>query len=955
MNRYLTKKLLAISTLSGVAALGYEVIWHRALANLLGSEARATTLILSVFIGGLAIGYRVFGQKCHGKSARELITWTAKLELYIGLWSFFLLGLQTLILSNLSLLPAGGWLGVTTDALIAFLLIAPPTFFMGGTLPMLSQAAASTGAPTRMHALVYSFNTLGAFFGCLATGFFILPALGIAGSSVFSALINFGAALWLYKIRDSFAGSTNTNTSRIDKSTISIQEYLVAGLVGFISLGLQTILIRVAALTFGGSEYAFTIIVSVYVVMIAAGSWFIIGRGRILMSLSTHLFLLLSTVSLLYLSIPEWPYWHHLIQSIFDTHLSFTGSQVTAFLMTLSVCGIPVGLLGATMPLLIKVRSSTEEEIGADVGSLYFANSIGAVFGAFGLGYLALQFVNLEQIFQLIILLAFFALCLSPNHSATSKRFIIGGFALTIICLTVPSWDNKKLTLGVFRLQETTSNSFKGSTNFFRNEFSSATLLDHRDDPNGTVTVVEFKLKDGTSRAILVNGKSDGDTVGDQVSMNLLGHIPALFRNSSSNKVAVVGYGTGMTISALLNYDLEIDIIEISEAVKKFAHYFENASPGVLDSSAVSWITDDAYRVFSRGNKEYGLIISQPSDPWTTGMDKLYTSDFYHKVQSSLATRGLFLQWFGLHNLSTSSAKLIVSTFVKSFPHRKFFQIGNNLMMLGANDEIGAEAIEAALQRYAKPKIRNTLAGLYISSFEELLAKETWLPVNNLKRGRANSLLNPILAFRAGKDFHKGVSSTVNLLSETHREHAEVLNYSFDSLLATWISMKKDLDPGQFLKASCGSGKVNLVEPRWRIARSPCREAIIYYLSRPGSKVPAYLFQEFKWLREFQSNETIEEPESSKNLEVILQDIKNFGQFHSILIPLSSKKLLRRVAHCYDGKNEKNFDCRLRLLQVLSFTGHTQEAKAELSRLKQEYDNSIEMASLVKIEKSLGL
>ena len=52
---------LALTVLTGFSGLVYEVTWQRYLATLLGSHSEATAAVLAIFLGGLALGYSLFG------------------------------------------------------------------------------------------------------------------------------------------------------------------------------------------------------------------------------------------------------------------------------------------------------------------------------------------------------------------------------------------------------------------------------------------------------------------------------------------------------------------------------------------------------------------------------------------------------------------------------------------------------------------------------------------------------------------------------------------------------------------------------------------------------------------------------------------------------------------------------------------------------------------------------
>ena len=73
-------------------------------------------------------------------------------------------------------------LGFALDVALSALLVLPPAILMGGTIPILTQALAhDLEDATRFHALVYAFNTAGAFAGALAAGYWLVPSLGLVG------------------------------------------------------------------------------------------------------------------------------------------------------------------------------------------------------------------------------------------------------------------------------------------------------------------------------------------------------------------------------------------------------------------------------------------------------------------------------------------------------------------------------------------------------------------------------------------------------------------------------------------------------------------------------------------------------------------------------------------------------------------------------------------------------
>src|SRR5260370_29649409 len=72
---------------SGATALVYEVVWSKYLSQMFGSTIQAQTVVLAVFMGGLALGNRLFGGKAD--QLRGPIRVYGMIELAIGLYAFF--------------------------------------------------------------------------------------------------------------------------------------------------------------------------------------------------------------------------------------------------------------------------------------------------------------------------------------------------------------------------------------------------------------------------------------------------------------------------------------------------------------------------------------------------------------------------------------------------------------------------------------------------------------------------------------------------------------------------------------------------------------------------------------------------------------------------------------------------------------------------------------------------
>ncbi|MFP6623023.1 MAG: hypothetical protein VCC20_06065, partial [Myxococcota bacterium] len=183
---------LLLTALTGFSGLVYEVAWQRYMATLLGSHSEATSAVLGIFLGGLSVGYWLFGRLTRriveraeeaGRPPKLLLVYgllEAGIGVYVIAFPALFKAVQVLSYWLPSFGGEAGGLGFIIDILLSALLIGPASVLMGGTIPILTQALAqSLDDATRFHAFVYAFNTVGAFAGALAAGFYLVPVLGL--------------------------------------------------------------------------------------------------------------------------------------------------------------------------------------------------------------------------------------------------------------------------------------------------------------------------------------------------------------------------------------------------------------------------------------------------------------------------------------------------------------------------------------------------------------------------------------------------------------------------------------------------------------------------------------------------------------------------------------------------------------------------------------------------------
>jgi spermidine synthase len=166
--------------LSGMTALGAEVVWTRLLSLLFGATAYTFSLILAVFLVGLGIGSTV-GSELARRVAypRAVFGWCQLLLCVTLAWAAYATG------SSLPYWPINPSLSTSPvfmfqlDLMRAIWVMLPSTILWGASFPLALGAVAQRGQdPGRLVGGVYAANTVGAIVGALVTGLFLVGTLG---------------------------------------------------------------------------------------------------------------------------------------------------------------------------------------------------------------------------------------------------------------------------------------------------------------------------------------------------------------------------------------------------------------------------------------------------------------------------------------------------------------------------------------------------------------------------------------------------------------------------------------------------------------------------------------------------------------------------------------------------------------------------------------------------------
>ena len=411
--------VLVLFFCSGATALVYEVVWSKFLSQIFGSTIYAQTVVLAAFMGGLALGNKIFGRRAD--RLRQPVRVYGCLEIAIGLYAFFFPSLdrwvdRIFVAVGTGIAEHPGWLLAWKGFLSAALLLGP-TILMGGTLPLLAAWLQKFSSDAgRRSALFYSVNSLGAVVGAGLAGFWLVQNLGLVSSLQMTAMVNviIGAtAGWLSRTRligiASPAEPVVTTANGVASSPTRRWACAVVAMTGAVSMGLEVLASRSLAMIFGSSLQSFAVVLMAFILGIGLGSAWIASSHRRKIPDAKMVALLLCVaagwITLLVFNIERWVDFYRIAQTgIGRTSVGYVYHEWLTTGISLVILGLPAACIGAVLPLMIRAESAGTVTLGDKVGTLLTWNTLGAVAGTLTAGFVLMPLVGLRNAFGILAL-----------------------------------------------------------------------------------------------------------------------------------------------------------------------------------------------------------------------------------------------------------------------------------------------------------------------------------------------------------------------------------------------------------------------------------------------------------------------------------------------------------------------------------------------------------------------
>ncbi len=712
----LAPALFVIFTLSGFSGLIYESVWTHYLKHFLGHAAYAQTLVLSIFMGGLALGSWL-ASRWSVRWASPLLAY-ALIEALIGLAGLGFHGaFQALTaLSFESVIPAlGGPAAIQAYKWsMAALVILPQTVLLGMTFPLMSAGLIRhrPATPGSHVSTLYFTNSIGAAVGVLASGFVLIPNVGLPGTIMAAGLLNVlvGLATWLIARRlDAVPAAQAVAAKEGEGSAPSYRLLLAAAFVtGFASFLYEIGWIRMLTLVLGASTHAFELMLSAFILGLAFGGLWIRRRidrlPNVLLTLgAVQVAMALLALSTLFGYGKTFDLMGAVMSAFSRNEAGYLGFNAGSHLIAILVMVPATFCAGMTLPLL--TYAALRRGIGERaVGGIYAANTVGSILGVAAAVHLFMPMAGTKGV--IIAGAVFdFALGLWLLAAVPGRRRLLAAAALGVVgfglSLTAVNFDPQRMASGVYRSGKARAES--------------VTVPFHRDGKTATVSLV----RSGTENLLLTNGKTDASIetapgaapTADEITQNMCAALP-LSLHPRAKTAAVIGFGSGMSSAMLLAHpQLErVETIEIEPLMVEGA--FRGMMPrnrAVFEDPRSSIHIEDAKTFLSSRQKRYDIIVSEPSNPWVSGVASLFSTEFYRYVRRHLEDEGILAQWIQLYEIDFDLVASIMRALSGEFEDYVVYNIDTTNIMIVArkNGRLGepgqqvftAPALAAELDR----------------------------------------------------------------------------------------------------------------------------------------------------------------------------------------------------------------------------------------------------------------
>jgi predicted membrane-bound spermidine synthase len=668
--------------LSGVAGLIFEALWFRMAGLTFGNSVWASSLVLSSFMGGLALGNALTAR--HGFRIHQPIRFYARIEILVGIFGC---GLVLLFPMFPRLFAPLFRPFLETPAVLnplrlglAFVILLIPTTAMGATLPVMVKAL-NRWRPDFGTVLgqLYGWNTLGAMTGALAAEAVLIGAFGLAGSAVVAAVLNFtaaGLALLIHRSAPTAVEGEEGAPPPLEMTPEFRRFALAAFGAGGILLALEVVWFRLLQLFVPATSHSFAVMLFVVLLGIGAGGvasahW--LKRRPDAYRLFPHLAVgagLLVVWS--YIRFEGLPASHPtpigdngLVTFRLAFHLMFPVSFASGILFT---------FLG---------RAAFEEcgEETRAVGKIAFFNTLGAMLGAIFAGWVLLPGAGVERSLFVLAVGYLAVATLGPwkwlaAESGRRRALVLG--ALGASCA---------LSLALFPFGLMRNHFIPAVVGIYGNPDTE--IVEVREGLNETIIYAQERWHGEVFATRLITNAISmaADDPNGKRYMKYFVYWPLAF-HPEVKKALLISYGVGQTAKALTDSaEIEdIDIVDLSaEVLDTHRVIFPEEGTSPLDDPRVDVHVEDGRFFLLTSGESYDLITAEPPPLMMAGVVNLYTQEYFQLLHERLNEGGYVTYWLPVRLIAVSDAKAVCKAFCNVFEDCSLWRGGKLELVLAGS------------------------------------------------------------------------------------------------------------------------------------------------------------------------------------------------------------------------------------------------------------------------------
>lgn len=655
-----------------MAGLAYEVLWLRLLAAVLGNAAAATSAVLAAVMAGMGLGGLLAGRRADRVDPLRLY---GLLELALGAAALAVPTVASLageLSPHLERAAGPGWAAGPLRFLIASAVVLVPASLMGATVPVLARFVelGSGRAGDRVGpsaGLIYALNAAGAAVGCALAGYVLLGRYGIQATSAMAAAVDVAAGALALVVGLVARRASPSPPARAPEAPGAGAPRLpgplvlaLAALGGACMLALEGLWTRFLLIVFGHDVHAFSSMLAVVLAGLGLGSAaYAALPARLRGSPATIPVLLglLAAATVATFALAGHAYLgagldvFGLVEALAITRTHEQDLLLQPVFAAVVVLG-PSLVSGALLPALCAALAG--RGAGSRVGHVLAANTAGSIVGSLLPSLVLVPALGLQRAIVAVGAAAaagcVAALAAAPRLRAGARWL---GAALAVLALAfAAAAAPRELPRRVL--------ARKIGANHLRFEL-------YEEGRTGTVAVTRNVING--ERVLFINGVNEVTTrlVHDQ-SFKLLGHLGLLLHRHPRD-VLVICLGAGLSAGAAATHDVErLEIVDLERSVAHAARRFGRENNGVLDDPRVGLVFDDGRHHLRTTARRYDVVVVDSTHPRAVDSWILYTREFYRTAAARLAEPGYLVQWLPLHGLSVDEFRIIVHTFVDTFP-----------------------------------------------------------------------------------------------------------------------------------------------------------------------------------------------------------------------------------------------------------------------------------------------